>query len=56
MRFTRSEFLRGLDGVSDEDAHRCLTPMNCLSWDLGHTGLPEFVGDIDREATYSPDR
>ncbi len=36
LRFTRSEFKRGLEGVSEEDAVRRLMPMNCISWMVGH--------------------
>jgi uncharacterized damage-inducible protein DinB len=36
LRFTRKEFRRGLEGLSDADAHKRLTPMNCISWIVGH--------------------
>jgi hypothetical protein len=61
LRFTRSEFLRGLRGVSEADAQRRLEPMNCISWNVGHLAWQEqqyFVTwptgrrpfpDIDRE-------
>ncbi|MBM4430987.1 MAG: DinB family protein [Chloroflexi bacterium] len=39
--FTRSEFLRCLEGVSAEDALRRLGRMNCLSWIVGHTANQE---------------
>lgn len=41
LRFTRSEFARGLRGVSDEDGARRLMPMNCLSWNVGHLAWQE---------------
>jgi hypothetical protein len=41
LRFTRSEFLRGLEGVSAEDARRRLMPMNCISWNVGHLAWQE---------------
>jgi uncharacterized damage-inducible protein DinB len=41
LRFSRSEFVRGLAGVSDEDATRRLMPMNCLSWMVGHLANQE---------------
>ena len=41
LRFTRSEFKRGLQGLSDEDARRRLLPMNCLSWNVGHLAWHE---------------
>ncbi len=36
FRFTRSEWLRGLEGVSAEDATQHFGPMNCISWMVGH--------------------
>ena len=36
LRFARSEFVRSLDGVTDEEARRRLGPVNCLSWMVGH--------------------
>jgi uncharacterized damage-inducible protein DinB len=41
LRFTRSEFVRCLDGVSAEDAVRRLEPMNCISWIVGHLAAQE---------------
>ena len=41
LRFTRSEWLRGLAGVSEEDALRHLGPMNCISWTVGHLAWQE---------------
>ncbi|HET7055986.1 MAG TPA: DinB family protein [Thermomicrobiales bacterium] len=41
LRFARSEFRRGLEGVSDEDARRRFLPMNCLSWNVGHLAAQE---------------
>ena len=41
LRFTRSEFLRGVKGVGDEDARKRLLPMNCLSWNVGHLAWQE---------------
>ena len=36
LRFTRSEFIRGVKGLTDEDARKRLLPMNCISWNIGH--------------------
>ncbi|OGO42249.1 MAG: hypothetical protein A2W36_03670 [Chloroflexi bacterium RBG_16_58_14] len=36
LRFTRSEFLRGVEGVSDEEGSQRFLPMNCISWNVGH--------------------
>ena len=41
LRFTRSEFIRALEGVSETDAKRRLEPMNCISWILGHLANQE---------------
>ncbi len=41
LRFTRSEWLRGLQGVSGEDAGRHFGPMNCISWIVGHLAWHE---------------
>jgi uncharacterized damage-inducible protein DinB len=41
LRFARSEFMRCLDGVSDEDARRRILPMNCISWVIGHLANQE---------------
>ena len=41
LRFTRSEFKRGLEGVSDADARKRLLPMNSLSWNIGHLAWQE---------------
>jgi hypothetical protein len=84
MRFTRSEFLRGVKGVkADETTRRFLQNVvrdgkpttyiygNLLQrviylyWyhlgknldirqQLGHTRLPQFVGNIDDQASYRP--
>ena len=41
LHFTRSEWLRAIDGLSDEDARRRLIPMNCISWMVGHLAWQE---------------
>lgn len=41
LRFARSEFVRCLEGVSDEEARRRLLPMNCISWMIGHLANQE---------------
>jgi uncharacterized damage-inducible protein DinB len=41
LRFTRSEFERVFEGVSEEDARKRLLPMNCLSWIIAHLALQE---------------
>jgi len=41
LKFTRSEFKRGLKGLSEEDASKRLLPMNCISWNVGHLAWQE---------------
>jgi hypothetical protein len=41
LRFARSEFRRGLEGVTDGEARRRFIPMNCLSWNIGHLAAQE---------------
>src|SRR5512143_2766909 len=41
LRFTRSEFLRGLKGLSEEDACKRIMPANCISWNVGHLAWQE---------------
>jgi uncharacterized damage-inducible protein DinB len=41
LRFSRSEFVRCLEGVPEKDAIRRLMPMNCLSWMVGHLANQE---------------
>jgi hypothetical protein len=38
LRFTRSEWLRGLEGVTEDDAQQHLgpNPMNSIGWIVGH--------------------
>ncbi len=41
LRFTRSEFKRGLSGLTEEEARRRFLPMNCISWNVGHLAWQE---------------
>lgn len=41
FRFTRSEWLRGLAGIPEEDGARHFGPMNCISWNVGHLAWHE---------------
>ncbi|NJN82169.1 MAG: DinB family protein [Caldilineaceae bacterium] len=41
LRFARSEFVRGLEGVTDEEARRRLGQMNSISWMIGHMAEQE---------------
>lgn len=41
LRFTRSEFRRALQGISETDAQKRVMPMNCISWSVGHLAWQE---------------
>ncbi|MGN6675310.1 MAG: DinB family protein [Thermomicrobiales bacterium] len=41
LRFARSEFRRGLAGLSADEARRRFLPMNCISWNVGHLAWQE---------------
>jgi uncharacterized damage-inducible protein DinB len=41
LRFTRSEFRRGLVGLTEEEAAQRFMPMNCISWNVGHLAWQE---------------
>jgi hypothetical protein len=43
LRFSRSEFIRCLDEISEADAKKCLEPMNCISWIIGHLANQEHT-------------
>ena len=43
LRFTRSEWVRNLQGVTDEEARRHFGPMNCISWMIGHLAWQEHL-------------
>ncbi len=48
FRFTRREWLRGLEGVSEEDAAQHFGPMNCISWTVGHLAWHEHRYWLER--------
>jgi hypothetical protein len=41
LRFTRGEWSRGLEGLTDADARRRFGAMNCISWNIGHLAWQE---------------
>lgn len=41
FRFTRSEWMRGLEGVTEEEGLRHFGTMNCISWTVGHLAWHE---------------
>lgn len=47
LRFTRSEFIRGIKGVTEKEGSKRFLPMNCISWNVGHLAWQEqryFLG------------
>ena len=36
LRFTRGEFMRCIDGITDDEAQHRILPMNAISWMIGH--------------------
>lgn len=48
LRFTRGEFLRGLEGVTGEEAARRFEPMNSIAWMVGHLGWHEQLLWLER--------
>lgn len=41
MRFARSEFVRGLDGVTEDEGMRRFVPINSIGWMVGHMASHE---------------
>jgi len=41
LRFTRDEFIRGLTGLTDEEARRRFQPINSISWMIGYLAWQE---------------
>jgi hypothetical protein len=41
IKFARSEFQRGLQGVTADEAQKHFGPMNCISWIVGHLAWQE---------------
>ncbi len=41
LRFTRSEWLRGLQAVQPKESLKRFEPMNCISWMVGHLARQE---------------
>ena len=56
LRFARSEFQRCLDGVTPEDAVKRITPMNSISWIIGHLASQEqYIWLFTRHLVIAPD-
>ena len=41
LRFTRSELMRAIEGVTEEEAQQRIMPMNSISWCVGHLASQE---------------
>jgi hypothetical protein len=41
LRFTRAEFMRGLEGVSEEEGFKRFLPINSIGWIVGHLAQQE---------------
>ena len=48
LRYTRSEWVRGFEGVSPEDALRRIEPMNSIGWLVGHLAWHEQLYWLQR--------
>ena len=48
LRFTRSEWLRALDGIPDADGVRRLMPMNSIGWIVSHMAWHEQLSFLTR--------
>jgi hypothetical protein len=48
FRFTRNEWLRGLEGVTEEDGARHFGQMNCIGWIVGHLAWHEQRSFLQR--------
>lgn len=56
LRFARKEFLRVIEGVSEEDGDRRILPMNCIAWIVGHLANQEaryWVETAQQDSAYS---
>ncbi len=54
LRFTRHEFARALEGLSEPDACRRVPPMNCISWNVGHLAWQEQLNFLTRLQGQTP--
>ena len=54
LRFTRSEFMRGIRGLRDADARERIQPMNSISWNIGHLAWQEQRYFISRAQGRTP--
>ena len=54
LRFARSEFVRGLADVSEDEGIQRFGPMNCISWTIGHLADQEQRYWFQRRALALP--
>ena len=54
LRFTRSEWLRALEGVSKADGEIRLQPMNSIAWTVSHLAWHEQVSFLTRLGGVTP--
>jgi DinB superfamily len=54
LRFTRSEWLRALDGTPEADALTRLGPMNSIGWIVAHLGWQEQRNFLTRAQGITP--
>ncbi len=52
--FTRSEFIRGIENVSEEEARRRFEPLNCIAWLVGHVAWHEQLYWLTRAQEQTP--
>jgi hypothetical protein len=48
LRFTRSEWVRGLDGITADEAGRHFEPINSIGWMVGHLAWHEQMYWLQR--------
>ena len=54
LRFTRSEWLRALDGIRTADALKRLEPMNSIGWIVSHLAWHEQITFLTRLSDTTP--
>ena len=54
FRFTRSEWLHGLEGLTDQDGACHFGQMNCISWTVGHLAWHEQRTFLQRPQNMIP--
>jgi len=57
LRFTRSEFMRAIKRLDEDDARKRIPPMNCISWNVGHLAWQEqrYFVTVGQGRTPCPD-